>query len=182
MENTSTILLGGGNFWITEAIFKGLNGVLRVIPGYTGGNIPHPVYRQVCSGKTGHVEGVKVFFDPEKIDLSSILSIFFEMHDPTLIDKQGVEKGSQFRSYIGCQTLEQLHLVQKYCKTVQKEKEAPIATQAELNFNFYEAEYYHHNYYEIQNMQPYAQRIIAPLLEKIRLIFKDYYKTPLLAS
>lgn len=184
MKNISSILLGGGSFWISEAVFKNVQGILRVTPGYAGGNLEKPVYREVCSGKTGHVEVVKIQFDSQKIDLTSILNIFFAMHDPTLKNKQGVEKGSQYRSYIGCESLEQSKIVKSFVKKLSESDTFPseILTELEINQTFFEAEYYHHNYYQINQTQPYTQRIIIPLVEMVEQRFKDYYITPLLAS
>ncbi len=184
MKNISTILLGGGNFWITEAIFKNVRGVLRVTPGYAGGYLAAPVYREVCSGRTGHAEVVQIHFNSSQIDLESLLDIFFTMHNPTLENKQGVEKGSQYRSYIGSTSLEQSKIVKDYIRVRQENNTLPnnIATDIELNNVFFEAEYYHHNYYEIHLSQPYAQRLIAPNLQEVEAIFKEYYITPLLAS
>lgn len=184
MKNISSILLGGGSFWITEAVFKSVQGILRVAPGYAGGTISNPAYREVCSGQTGHAEVVKVQFDTSKIDVTTILSIFFSMHNPTLRNKQGVEKGSQYRSYIGCESLEQSKIVKDLVKNLVESNtfREEILTDIEINQTFYEAEYFHHNYYEINRDQPYTTRLIIPLMQKIEEKFKDYYKTPLLAS
>lgn len=184
MKNITSILVGGGSFWITEAIFKNVQGILRVTPGYAGGTTSNPVYREVCSGQTGHVEVVKIQFDPLKIDVTSILSIFFAMHNPTLKNKQGVEKGSQYRSYIGCESLEQSKIVRDFVKSLIESNtfHEGILTDIEINQTFYEAEYFHHNYYEINRDQPYTKRLIIPLMREIEEKFKDYYKTPLLAS
>lgn len=184
MKNIDSILLGGGNFWITEAVFKNLRGVLRVTPGYAGGYLENPVYREVCSGKTGHVEVVQLYFNPEQIDIRSILDIFFTMHNPSLLNKQGVENGSQYRSYIGCESIQQSKSVQDYVKNLTESNIFPdtICTEIAMNKTFFEAEYFHHNYFEIQIAQPYATQLIAPLLIEIEAKFKEYYTTPLLAS
>ena len=184
MKNVESILLGGGNFWITEAIFKNLRGVLRVTPGYAGGYLHNPSYREVCSGKTGHVEVAQIYFNPKQIDVQSILDIFFEMHNPTLINQQGVEKGSQYRSYIGCESIQQSKSVQDFVKNLSESNTFPksICTEVAMNKTFFEAEYFHHNYYQIQKDQPYATRLIAPLLNRVETKYKEYYATPLLAS
>lgn len=184
MKNVSSILLGGGSFWITEAVFKNVQGILRVTPGYAGGSLEKPVYREVCSGKTGHAEVVKVQFDSQKIDVTSILELFFAMHNPTLKNKQGVEKGSQYRSYIGCESLEQSKIVKTFVKKLSESDtfQSDILTELEINQTFFEAEYYHHNYYEINQTQPYTTRLIIPLVQEVEQRFKEYYITPLLAS
>jgi peptide-methionine (S)-S-oxide reductase len=184
MKNIGSILLGGGNFWITEAVYKNLKGVLRVTPGYAGGDLQNPSYLEVCSGKTGHAEVAQVYFDPKQIDLESILQIFFEMHNPTLINKQGVEKGSQYRSYIGCESLQQSKKVKAFIKELPDRNtyDEPICTEVAMNKTFFEAAYFHHNYYEIQREQPYASRLIAPILNRVETKYKNYYTTPLLAS
>lgn len=184
MKTVSGIILGGGSFWVTEAVFKHVRGVLRVTPGYAGGEEPSPVYREVCSGKTKHVEVIQLYFDPEQIELRSILAIFFAMHNPTISNVQGIEKGSQYRSYIGCESIAQAKSVQDYINNVSESNTFPnqICTEVDMTKSFYEAEYYHHNYYQIQSAMPYAARIIRPLLTDIESQFKEYYTTPLLAS
>ena len=114
MKNVESILLGGGSFWITEAVFKNLHGILRVTPGFAGGTVDNPLYREVCSGQTAHAEVVQIYYDPKLIDLQSLLAIFFDMHNPTLANAQGVEKGSQYRSYIGCSSIQKAKIVQDY--------------------------------------------------------------------
>lgn len=184
MKNVESILLGAGSYWITEAVFKKVRGVLRVTPGYAGGYLQNPVYREVCSGKTGHVEVGQVYFNPEEIDLVSILSIFFEMHNPTSGNTQGVEKGSQYRSYIGCESLEQSKRVYQFINMLTESNIFPkaILTEVEMNTSFFEAEYYQHNYYQIHQEQPYATRLINPILNRVEAKFEEYYTTPLLAS
>lgn len=184
MKNLESILLGGGNFWITEAVLKNVRGVLRVTPGYAGGYLQNPSYLEVCSGKTGHVEVGQVYFNPQEIDLNSILNIFFDMHNPTTGNTQGVEKGSQYRSYIGCESLEQSKRVQQFIISLTESNIFPkdILTDVEMNTTFFEAEYYQHNYYQINQSQPYAQRIIDPILNRVEAKYQEYYTTPLLAS
>lgn len=184
MKYLQSILLGGGNFWITEAVFKNVRGVCRVTPGYTGGYLQNPSYLEVCSGKTGHVEVGQVYFNPQEIDLDTILRIFFDMHNPTTGNTQGVEKGSQYRSYIGCESLEQSNRVHKFINKFLESNDLPkaITTNVEINTTFYEAAYYHHNYYQIHQALPYATRIINPILDRVEAKFEEYYTTPLLAS
>lgn len=184
MKNIESILLGGGNFWITEAVFKNVRGVLRITPGYAGGYLENPSYLEVCTGRTGHVEVGQLYFNPEQIDLESILNIFFEMHDPTSGIVHGVEKGSQYRSYVGCESLGQLKRIKQFINKLLESNIFPqaILTDVEMNTTFYEAVYYQHNYYQIHKKQPYATRIINPILGKVQAKFQEYYKTPLLAS
>jgi peptide-methionine (S)-S-oxide reductase len=162
--------LGGGCFWCLEATFERLEGVESVISGYAGGTVPNPTYEQVCTGATGHAEVVQITFDPEKITYREILEVFFTIHDPTTLNRQGVDAGTQYRSAIFYHTPEQ----EKAAREVIEELghsgvwDNPIVTEVEKLREFYPAEDYHRHYYERNSTQPYCQAVITPKLAKLR--------------
>src|SRR5256714_11508980 len=167
---TDTATLAGGCFWCLEAVYDELRGVERVISGYAGGSVPHPTYEQVCSGRTGHAEVVQVTFDPDVISFREILEVFFTIHDPTTLDRQGADVGTQYRSAIFFHSPEQ----EQTAKDVIAETAAagiwenPIVTQIEPLTKFYPAEDYHQTYYQRNAGQPYCQVVIAPKVAKFR--------------
>ena len=169
--------VGGGCFWCMEAIFSELKGVERVEPGYSGGTIAHPTYELVSTGTTGHVEVIQVTFDPKVISFSEILEIFFTMHDPTTLNRQGSDVGTQYRSVIFYHNDEQRVIAEQVIKQIAEEKiwDAPIVTQIEPLKAFYRAEDYHKDYYEKHLNQPYCRLIIAPKVVKLR----EHYRTKL---
>ena len=168
-----TIVLGAGCFWCVEAIFQNVNGVLEVIPGYCNGSTKHPTYKEVCSGESGHAEVARIVYDPQKIKLSSLLEIFWKTHDPTTLNRQGNDIGSQYRSGIFCLNNDQLEQAQDYKDQLDFEKiwSNPIVTQIELLDEFYEAENYHHNYYKNNRNQGYCKYIIEPKIDKYNKVF-----------
>jgi peptide-methionine (S)-S-oxide reductase len=167
---TETAILGGGCFWCLEAVYNELRGVEQVISGYAGGSVPNPTYEQVCSGRTGHAEVVQVTFDPEVISYREILEVFFTIHDPTTLNRQGADVGTQYRSVILYQSPEQ----EETARTVMAEVDSsglyrsPIVTELVPLERFYPAEAYHQNYFELNPYQPYCQVIIAPKVAKVR--------------
>jgi peptide-methionine (S)-S-oxide reductase len=169
-SKSETTTLGGGCFWCLEAVYDELRGVERVISGYAGGQSPNPTYEQVCSGRTGHVEVVQVTFDPETISFREILEVFFTIHDPTTLNRQGADVGTQYRSAIFYESPEQ----QRVANEVIAETNAsgiwpsPIVTEVEPLAAFYPAEGYHQNYFERNPYQPYCQMVIAPKVAKAR--------------
>lgn len=164
-----TAVFGGGCFWCTEAIFQGLRGVTSVMPGYAGGEIENPTYEQVSSGSTGHAEVIKIEFDPQAISFADLLDVFFALHDPTTKNRQGDDVGSQYRSAIFFTTPEQ----EKAAKEIIKKD---YVTEVKPLDKFYQAEQYHHNYYN-QNMgKPYCQVVISPKLAKLRQKFGKLVK------
>lgn len=172
----------GGCFWCTEAIFKRLKGVISVLPGYCGGSVENPTYDEVCSGTTGHVEAIQIEFDPKIIPFEKLLEVFFYTHDPTTPNQQGNDIGSQYRSVVFYQSENQKDVAQKF-KNNLEEKEVypkPIITAIEPFKNFYIAEDYHKNYFDINKEAPYCDYTIAPkihkLLEKFGKEVKDEYK------
>jgi len=171
-------VFGGGCFWCTEAVFSELNGVIDVIPGYAGGNFKNPTYADVCSGETGHAEVVKVTFNPTIISYNQLLDVFFKIHDPTTLNRQGADIGTQYRSVIFFTSKEQEELAKQKISKLNTEKvfPKPVVTEiSELPF-FYEAEKYHHNYLKNNPMQPYCKFVINPKVEKFRRTFSPLIK------
>jgi len=171
------IVFGGGCFWCTEAVFQRLKGVIKVTPGYTGGHTPDPGYREVCSGRTGHNEVVMLEYDPMEITLKDLLRVFFISHDPTTLNRQGNDVGTQYRSGIYCSSADQLNEVKAFIEGEAKELwHDPIVTELALLDVFYPAEDYHHNYYNDHRMQGYCQIIINPKIKKLRQHYKGLLK------
>lgn len=174
--------LAGGCFWCTEALFTRLKGVISVLPGYAGGNIENPTYQQVCSGSTGHAEAIQVEFDPLQISFTTILDIFMNTHNPTTLNQQGHDIGTQYRSAIFYQDEEQKEIAEKVIAKLEKEKifQDQIVTKISPFTNFYEAENYHENYFENHKDEAYCDITITPkihkLLEKYNQNIKEEYK------
>lgn len=170
--------LGGGCFWCTEAVYLELKGVVDVKPGYSGGHVKNPGYKEVCNGTTGHAEVVQITFDPEQISFSEILEVFFITHDPTTLNRQGNDVGTQYRSAIFYHNAAQKQTAEKVIQLFKQEKvyDRPIVTEVTAFDTFYEAEDYHQNYYSRNKSQGYCQFVIAPKLEKFRKVFKDQLK------
>lgn len=163
-------VLAGGCFWCTEAVFQNVRGVQEVLPGYTGGKRPNPTYEQVCSGATGHAEAVEVRYDPNEISYRELLGIFFATHDPTTLNRQGNDVGSQYRSAVFYADEEQKRQAEQVIAQLEGEKvyDSPIVTKLEPLETFYEAEGYHRNYFRNNPNQPYCSVIIAPKVAKFR--------------
>ena len=151
------IILGGGCFWCTEAVYKYVNGVVEVTPGYTGGKTENPDYEEVCSGTTGHAEVVRITYDDIKISLEKILKIFFKTHDPTTLNRQGNDVGTQYRSAIFYENENELKFFEDYINKLNNSNtfSSKIVTTLENKSNFYEAEQYHHNYFEKDPLNGY---------------------------
>tara|TARA_B100000963_G_scaffold290031_1_gene259755 strand:- start:42400 stop:42930 length:531 start_codon:yes stop_codon:yes gene_type:complete len=166
----------GGCFWCTESIFQRIRGVLEVIPGYMGGHIKNPGYREVCNGNTGHTETVKIIYDQDLVNYGDLLEIFFLTHDPTTINRQGNDVGTQYRSAIFYNNLEEKNQVEQYIQQLQIEGvfENPIVTEINSECPFYEAEIEHHDYYNQNKDQPYCQFVISPKIQKLKLILNQY--------
>lgn len=168
---------GGGCFWCLEAVFEDLRGVSSVISGYAGGHSPNPDYDQVCAGKTGHAEVIQVQFDPQLISYSTLMKIFFTMHDPTTLNQQGADRGPQYRSIILYDTKQQQQVAEKARHNFQKHYKEAIVTEIVPLTKFYPAETYHQNYYkENSSKNPYCSVVIAPKIQKMRQLFKDLLK------
>lgn len=171
--NVETAVLGGGCFWCTEGVFLALRGVLEVEPGYSGGHVDNPSYEQVCGKETGHIEVVRLRFDPDVIDFATILKVFFATHDPTTPDRQGADVGPQYASAIFCQSDAQKAQAQKVIAQVEDVLGEKTATKVLDAATFWPAEAYHHNYYARNPQQGYCQFVIAPKMAKLRKHFAD---------
>jgi peptide-methionine (S)-S-oxide reductase len=165
-----TIVLAGGCFWCTEAVFSELRGVRSAIPGYTGGSVPNPTYEQVCTGRTGHAEAVEVSFDPKQISLHDLLVVFFTTHDPTTKDRQGPDTGTQYRSAVFPANDAQRAVAEAVVREVTDERlyGRPVVTEILPRTKFYPAEEYHRAYFRRHPEQAYCQAVIAPKLAKFR--------------
>lgn len=173
-----TIIFGAGCFWCVEAVFQQINGVLQVTPGYSGGFSKNPTYKEVCNGTTGHAEVAKIVFDPSLISLPKLVEVFFMTHDPTTLNRQGNDVGTQYRSCIFCLNQEQFKVVSSIKNKLNNSRvwPDPIVTEVALLEQFFEAENYHHNYYNNNKNQGYCQYVIQPKLEKFKKVFSDELK------
>ncbi|HWF18911.1 MAG TPA: peptide-methionine (S)-S-oxide reductase MsrA [Verrucomicrobiae bacterium] len=165
-----SIILGAGCFWCTEAVFQQIPGVVSVTSGYIGGTVKHPTYEQICTGTTGHAEASRIVYDPKKTDLEKILAVFWEAHDPTSLNRQGADSGTQYRSAIFYNTDEQRKIAEKSKTEAAKEFSKPIVTEITKAGEFYPAEDYHQDYYRLnKNKNPYCRMVISPKLKKLGL-------------
>jgi peptide-methionine (S)-S-oxide reductase len=180
-KNLEIATLAGGCFWCTEAAFSIIKGVERIEPGYTGGDIDNPTYEQVSTGTTGHAEAAQIFFDPKVISYREILEIFFTMHDPTTLNRQGADIGTQYRSAIFYGTPEQKNIAENLIEELTKEEiwNKPIVTKVEPLKVFYNAETYHKDYFKKHPKESYCQAVISPKIAKIQAHFIDKIKVPL---
>jgi len=179
MSSIETATFGSGCFWCTEAIFKELEGVVSVMPGYSGGQTINPTYKEVCSGETGHAECTQIVYDPAKISYDELLEVFFKVHDPTSLNRQGNDVGTQYRSVIFYHGDEQKRLAEKYKTELDRSGayDKPIVTQIAPMEKFYPAENYHHDYYEYnKDKNPYCAVVVRPKLEKFRKVFSEKLK------
>lgn len=174
-DRTESAVFGGGCFWCTEAVFQDLRGVRSVEPGYAGGSLANPSYQQVCSGTTGHVEVVEVRFDPDEVDYEDLLAVFFATHDPTTVDRQGNDVGSQYRSVVFYRNDEQRREAERVVTELESEGVygAPVVTKIEPLDTFYQAEAYHRNFFRNNPGQPYCTAVIAPKVAKFRQKYLD---------
>jgi peptide-methionine (S)-S-oxide reductase len=171
IESSSEVAtLAGGCFWCLEAVYEQVNGVLQVESGYAGGVVPNPTYEQVCTGRTGHAEVVQVTFDPEVISFEDLLSIFFTIHDPTTLNRQGADVGTQYRSAIFYHDEGQRSVAESVIERIEAEGiwDDPIVTEVAPFQAFYKAEDYHQEYYRRNQRQPYCRVVIAPKVAKFR--------------
>jgi len=165
--------LAGGCFWCLEAVFIDLRGVERVESGYTGGHVTEPSYRQVCDGTTGHAEVVQITFDPQTVSFKELLEVFFTIHDPTTLNRQGADVGTQYRSAIFYHTLEQKAVAEQVIAELNTAKlwDAPIVTEVSPLTAYFPAEAYHQEYYQNNSNQPYCRAVIAPKVAKFRKLY-----------
>jgi peptide-methionine (S)-S-oxide reductase len=179
-ENIDTATFGTGCFWCTEALFEQLNGVLKVISGYSGGQVKNPTYKQVCTGETGHAECVQIQYEPDKISYDELLEVFWQVHDPTTLNRQGADEGTQYRSAIFYHTEAQKQKAEHYKEELNKSGAftKPIVTEITPASVFYTAEDYHQEYYQNnKNANPYCAIVIRPKLEKFQKVFGKKLKT-----
>lgn len=177
-NNFQKATLGAGCFWCTETIFEELKGVHHVASGYSGGQIDNPTYEQVCSGTTGHAEVIELSYDPSVISFKELLEVFWEIHDPTTLNRQGADVGTQYRSVVFYHSNQQKEEAEFYKKRLNEETAFtdPVVTEISPATTFYEAEKYHQDYYVKNTQQPYCQLVISPKVEKFRKVFKDKVK------
>lgn len=177
-SNTDTATFGNGCFWCTEAIFSELKGVLKVTSGYSGGTTKNPTYKEVCTGLTGHAECLQIVYDPTVISYEELLEVFWKTHDPTTLNRQGNDVGTQYRSVIFYHNEQQKALAEKYKKELNEARvfPNPVVTEIVPMKVFYPAENYHQEYYKLNGHEPYCQFVIRPKIEKFRKVFKDKLK------
>ena len=177
-NNLETITLGGGCYWCVEAVYENLNGIQSAISGFSGGKTTNPSYEEVSSGRTGYAESVQITYDKTVTSLDEIFKVFFTVHDPTTLNRQGADEGTQYRSVIFYKNEEQKKAAQSIIAALKKAKvyDDPIVTTLEPFTKFYKAEAYHQNYYENNKSQPYCQVVIQPKIAKFEKLFKDRLK------
>ncbi|MCS6889495.1 MAG: peptide-methionine (S)-S-oxide reductase MsrA [Chloroflexus sp.] len=170
-----TATLAGGCFWCLEAVYDQVIGVQDVVSGYTGGHVPNPTYRQVCDGDTGHAEAVQIRFDPTQISYRELLEIFFSIHDPTTLNRQGADVGTQYRSAIFYHSEEQRQIAEQLVRELSEQQvfRDPIVTEIVPATTFYPAEEYHQEYFARNPYQPYCQFVVAPKVAKFRKLFAE---------
>ena len=176
--NYETITLAGGCFWCLEAVFDEMKGVLSVDSGYSNGHVANPSYRDVCNGDTGHAEVVQIKFDPTVISFRDVLNVFFAIHDPTTMNRQGADTGTQYRSGIYYHTQEQKEIAEALIKELNEQKiwNSPIVTEVEAVNNFFIAEDYHQEYFVNNQSQPYCRAVVAPKVAKFRKHYLELLK------
>ncbi len=177
-SNYEAATFAAGCFWCTEAVFQRVKGVIKVESGYSGGSVPNPSYEAVCTGKTGHAECTQITFDPNVITYKQLLEIFWKTHNPTTLNRQGNDTGTQYRSAIFYHNEEQKQLAEKYKRELSSAKiwDSPIVTEISPLKTFYKAEDYHQDYYNRNGNQPYCSFVITPKLEKFKKVFADKLK------
>ncbi|MEM6631094.1 MAG: peptide-methionine (S)-S-oxide reductase MsrA [Bacteroidota bacterium] len=172
-SNLPIATIGGGCFWCVEAIFQNLRGVDKVVSGYSGGKVPNPTYKEVCSGLTGHAEVIQVHFDPVQLSYADLLKIFLTTHDPTTLNRQGADTGTQYRSVIFYHDAEQKEIAEKVLVEMAPHFDNPIVTELSEFSTFYDAEDYHQNYYNDNSGQGYCRVVISPKLQKFRQMYAE---------
>jgi peptide methionine sulfoxide reductase msrA/msrB len=178
LSSVDTITLGGGCFWCVEAVYEMLNGVIKVESGYSGGTVKNPSYREVCTGRTGHAEVAQIEFDNSKTSVDEILKVFFTVHDPTTLNKQGADVGPQYRSVIFYRNEQQRKIAKSIIDNLNNDHVYPtsVVTQLVPFTSFYKAEDYHQDYYNQNKQEPYCKLVIQPKLEKFEKLFKNRLK------
>jgi len=164
------LVLGGGCFWCIEAVFADIKGILSAVSGYTGGHRANPTYESICTGVSGHAEIVDISYDADIVSMSELLEIFFVVHNPTTLNQQGADKGTQYRSVIYYKDAEEKQVIMDAIKKAQEDFTDKIVTEVSELEDVYEAEAYHQNYYKLNSSQGYCQVVIAPKLQKLKMI------------
>jgi len=177
-QTMDRITFGAGCFWCVEAVYSDLKGVETVVSGYAGGTVKNPSYKEVCTGNTGHAEVCQITYNPEVISFQELLEVFWQIHDPTTLNRQGGDIGTQYRSAIFYHTNEQKQIAEDFLNKLNNEKvfPNPIVTEITPINNFFPAEDYHQDYFELNGDNPYCQAVVKPKLEKFRKVFKDKLK------
>lgn len=175
-KTEATAILGGGCFWCTEAVFQRIKGVTKVESGYSGGAIKNPTYKEICTGKTGHAEVIKITYNPEILPYADLLRIFFSTHDPTTLNRQGYDSGTQYRSVIFFRDENEQKVAEEVKEEMKTYFDDPIVTEVSHLAAYYPAEDYHQNYYNQNGQQPYCRAVIDPKVQKLRSLFKDRLK------
>ncbi|HWI40916.1 MAG TPA: peptide-methionine (S)-S-oxide reductase MsrA [Verrucomicrobiae bacterium] len=175
---TRTATLAGGCFWCIEAVFRRLRGVETVVSGYTGGSVPHPTYEEVCRGDTGHAEGVRITFDPQVISFETLLEVFWRVHDPTTLNRQGADVGRQYRSAIFYRDEEQRRMAERSLREAEAAGiwKGPFVTEISPAGPFYDAEEYHQEYYDANRTQGYCRLVIDPKIARLQKGFPQLLK------
>ena len=178
MNNQETATLAGGCFWCLEAVYDEIKGILSVESGYSNGHVPNPTYKEVCGGDTGHAEAVRIRFDPSVISYRDLLNVFFGIHDPTTLNRQGADVGTQYRSAIFYHSSEQKETAETLIRELDAQKiwDAPIVTEVAEAAQFYVAEDYHQEYFAHNPYQPYCMAVVAPKVAKFRKHFLELLK------
>jgi peptide-methionine (S)-S-oxide reductase len=174
-QSKESATLAGGCFWCLEAVYKELRGVERVVSGYAGGHVERPTYREVCDGTTGHAEVVQITFDPALVSYRELLEVFFTIHDPTTLNRQGADVGTQYRSAVFYHSPEQRETAEQVIAEMEAARvwDSPIVTEVSPLAEFYPAEDYHQDYFEKNPSQPYCRAVVAPKVSKFRKLFLD---------
>lgn len=180
MENKTmdTATFGAGCFWCVEAVYQNMEGVEKVVSGYSGGFVKNPAYKEVCMGTTGHAEVCQIYYNPQKVSFDELLEVFWQTHDPTTLNRQGNDIGTQYRSSIFYHSDEQKQKAEKYKAELDKSGafDRPIVTEITAYSNFYPAEDYHQNYFNQNGSEPYCQFVVKPKVEKFKKVFKNKLK------
>ena len=179
-SNQAMATLAGGCFWCLEAVYQQLRGVKKVVSGYSGGSLANPSYKLVCTGTTGHAEAVQITYDPQELSYREILEVFFTIHDPTTLNRQGADVGTQYRSAIFYHNSEQKEIAKQVMNeiTTQRIYDHPLVTELKPLDVFYPAEDYHQNYYQDNSYQPYCQFVISPKVAKFRKKYAEKLSQP----
>ena len=177
-DSLEVATFANGCFWCTEALFERVKGVQKVVSGYSGGTVENPTYKQVCTGQTGHAEAVQITFDPAQVSYADLLQIFWKTHDPTTLNQQGPDVGTQYRSAVFYHNEAQKKTAEAYKQQLEESKtfKRPIVTEITEYASFYPAENYHQDYFELNSRQPYCRQQISPKIKKFNRMFRDKLK------